>query len=301
MPIMTRAFDLQGHRGARGLFPENTLEGFIATCALGVDSLELDVAITADGVAVVSHDALLHGDLTRDADGAWLSDTGPVIRHLTFAETQRFDVGRLRPGSRTATLFPAQVPHDGARMPTLEAVFRATPGVRIDAEIKTLPDRPAVTVAPAVMADAIVAAAAAAGALARLVVRSFDWRGLAHLRRTRPEVPLIWLTSPTEAAARGVWWNMPGFTGSVAQAVAAAAGVTSGWAPGWAPQHASITPPDIAEAHALGLKILPWTVNTPADMNRLIAWGVDGLCSDRPDLVRIAMHAAGIATPSPRD
>jgi len=285
-------FERCGHRGARGLFPENTIAGFIATQALGVDSIELDVAITADGVAVVSHDAVLHPDLTRGPDGAWLTGAGPVIRSLTFAELQRYDVGRLRPGSRYAANFPDQVPQDGARIPTLEAVFRATPGVIVDAEIKTMPDRPELTVAPEAMADAILAAAEAAGALSRLAVRSFDWRGLAHLSRVRPEIPLAWLTSATEAKDPGLWWGLPGFSGSAPQAVARAAGATAPWRPGWAPNHRDLTPALIAEAHAFGLRVLPWTVDDPADMARLRAWGVDGICTDRPDRLRDVLAAA---------
>ena len=79
---MRRTIDLQGHRGARGLFPENTLSGFAAALAIGVDSFELDVAVTADGVPVVSHDAALNPDLARGPDGAWLTAPGPLIRTL---------------------------------------------------------------------------------------------------------------------------------------------------------------------------------------------------------------------------
>ena len=274
-----------GHRGARGLFPENTVEGFRATLALGVDSIELDVAITADGVAVVSHDARLHPDLTRGADGAFLSGPGPVIRALSLVELGGYDVGRLRPGSWFAAQFPEQVPIDGARIPTLAAVFRATPGVIVDAEIKTMPDRPELTVAPEAMADAIIAVAEAEGALSRLAVRSFDWRGLAHLRRTRPEIPLAWLTSAAEAKDPGLWWGLPGHAGSVPEAVARAAGTSAQWRPGWAPHHAGLTQALVEEAHGLGLRVLPWTVNDPADMARLLAWAVDGICTDRPDLL----------------
>src|ERR1700733_14737488 len=112
---MTRPIDIQGHRGARALFPENTLEGFLAASALGVEAFELDVGMTADGVVVVSHDPALNPDITRDASGAWLTGRGPTIRSLTHAALCDFDVGRIRPGSRTSLLFPGQVPHDGAR------------------------------------------------------------------------------------------------------------------------------------------------------------------------------------------
>jgi glycerophosphoryl diester phosphodiesterase len=77
---LARRLDIQGHRGARALFPENTLEGFLATSALGVTAFELDVGLTADGVLVVTHDPALNPDIVRDASGEWLSERGPTIR-----------------------------------------------------------------------------------------------------------------------------------------------------------------------------------------------------------------------------
>ena len=90
---MTRLFELHGHRGARGLFPENTLAGFAGALEIGVDALELDVAMTADGVVVVSHDAALNPDITRTSDGVWLARHGQPIRSLRAAELARYDVG----------------------------------------------------------------------------------------------------------------------------------------------------------------------------------------------------------------
>lgn len=283
---MTRSFVLSGHRGARGLFPENTLEGFAAAIKLGVTSLELDVAITSDGVAMVIHDPELNPDIVRTPDGAWLPARGPAIRTLTAAALAGYDVGRLRPGSALAVQFPQQTPVDGARIPTLAAVLAlaAPADVVVDLELKTVPDRPDVTVAPAVMAEAVMAVLAAGPANTRMAIRSFDWRGLRHLRAHHPAMPLVYLTSPSTVAAAALWWGGTACTGLVPAAVAAAAHGAS-WQAVWAPQHESLTQADLAEAHALGLRVVPWTVNTPADMARLIEWGVDGLCSDRPDLL----------------
>src|SRR5687767_3456549 len=98
LPLAAHAFDLQGHRGARGLLPENTLPAFERALRIGVTTLEMDAAITADGVVVVSHDPVLNPDLVRGPDGQWV--TQPlVIRHLTHAQLQAYDVGRIRPGS----------------------------------------------------------------------------------------------------------------------------------------------------------------------------------------------------------
>src|SRR5688572_24541331 len=86
-------FDVQGHRGARGLAPENTLPAFERALALGVDTLELDVGVTRDGVVVVGHDPSLNPDIVRGPDGAWL-ERRPAINSLSFEELLRFDVGR---------------------------------------------------------------------------------------------------------------------------------------------------------------------------------------------------------------
>jgi glycerophosphoryl diester phosphodiesterase len=292
---MTPHFELQGHRGARCLFPENTLEGFAATLALGVDAIELDVALTADGVAVVTHDSVLNPDITRGPDGAWLTVPGPSIRSLRAAELQQYDVGRLRPGSRYAALYPDQAAHDGARIPTLADVWTLTSisGVRIDAEVKTQPDQPGLTASPAELADVVVSTAMAYGAMARLTIRSFDWRGVRHLQRMHRHIPLVWLTSPRTVADAALWWDGPtarDFNGSVPRAVAASAGAGGGWAP----DHVGLTQEEVAEAHDLGLRVLPWTVNLPADMARLIAWGVDGLCTGRSDLAHQVMREAGL-------
>jgi len=101
-----RSFDLQGHRGARGLAPENTLVAFARALGLGVTTLELDTVVTRDGVVVVSHDAALNPDRTRGPDGRWLEAPGPIILTLTRAELLRYDVGRTRPGGLSALRFP---------------------------------------------------------------------------------------------------------------------------------------------------------------------------------------------------
>src|SRR5512143_713461 len=111
------AFDLIGHRGARGLAPENTLPGFARALSVGVTILELDTAITKDGVIVISHDPRLNPNITRDKDGKWLSTPGPSIHSLTFNELQPYDVGRLKPDTDYARPLPEQRPVDGTRSP----------------------------------------------------------------------------------------------------------------------------------------------------------------------------------------
>src|SRR5204862_6302549 len=117
------AFDLQAHRGGRGLRPENTLAAFENAIPMGVTTLELDIAITADDVAVISHGPALYPGTARDADGRWLKESGPLIRSLTLAEVQRYDVGRLNPDSAYGKPFTWQQAVDGERIPTLASLF----------------------------------------------------------------------------------------------------------------------------------------------------------------------------------
>lgn len=275
------ATDIQGHRGARGLFPENTVEGFRAAIARGVRAFELDVGITRDKVAVVHHDPAPSPDIARGPDGAWIAEAGAPLRERAYAELRALDVGRLRPGSAYAARYPDQAPIDGARIPRLEEVLALDASVRFTLEMKLLADHPDWTVPPEEMAERVAAVVDAAGAARRVTVSSFDWRGVRHMRRIRPDIPRAWLTSAETVAKAALWWG--GATpephgGSVPGAVAAEGGGT------WSPEHPDLTEALVAEAHALGLRVVPWTVNRTEDMARLIAWGVDGIITDRPDL-----------------
>ena len=288
---MQRPCAIIGHRGARGLFPENTLEGFAATLALRVDTLELDVTLTVDGVVVVTHDPALNPNLTRDANGAWLERPTPLLRSLRAADLSAYDVGRLRPGSAYSALYPHQSPRDGARIPTLEAVLRLDRSAQFVIELKTFPGTPGRTASGPELADAVLATADAANATPRITVEGFDWRGPRHLRRVRPDVRLAWLTRAETVRDAATWWDGPvpaDFENSVPRAVAAEGG------PVWAPDHNDLTDAVVDEAHALGLQVIPWTVNDPADMRRLIRWGVDGLVTDRPDWALAVVAEASV-------
>src|SRR5262249_12628081 len=117
------AFDLRGHRGARELAPENARPACSVALTTDGQTLELDRAMTSDGILVVSHDSRLNPDHTRASDGKFLDAEGPAIRSLTLAELQRYDVGRLKPGTAYAAAFPEQRGMDGVRIPTLLEVF----------------------------------------------------------------------------------------------------------------------------------------------------------------------------------
>lgn len=284
-----RDMEIIGHRGARGLWPENTLDGFAATIALGIGTIELDVGLTADGVSVITHDPALNPDITRTADGAWLPAPGPLIRSLTAAQLNGYDVGRIRPGSETARRFPDQTPRDGAGIPSLAAVLAACPATRFFIEVKSHPDHPGRTFGPSEMVEALVRVIDAAGAAAHVVVQSFDWRCQRHLRRTRPDLRLAWLTRPMPDEEARLWWDGPApsdFAGSVAAVLAAEGAET------WTPEHGQIDAPALAQARAASLKVVPWTVNDPARMRRLAGLGVDGIITDRPDIAQKVLKPA---------
>lgn len=280
-------FDLQGHRFARGLFPENTLEGLAASVRLGLTSFEIDIAITRDGVPVIHHDPALNPNTTRH-DGTWLETTGPLIRDLNHADLAGYDVGRLKPESAYAATYASQIPHDGARIPTLDAALRLFPDVRFNIELKLMPAHPDWTVAPEEMAERTLAVVDAADAVRRVTIQSFDWRAPRHVRRTRPEIACGWLTEDSTVAAAPLWRGLTDAAttmNAVPDAIATEGGGT------WTPHHADLTQELLTRAHHLGLRVIPWTVNAVADMQRLSAWGVDGLITDWPDRA-LTLHPA---------
>jgi glycerophosphoryl diester phosphodiesterase len=295
------AFDLQGHRGARGLGPENTLAGFGTALLIGVTTLELDIAISADGVPVVSHDPALSPDITRDASGRWLQARGQAIHRLTLAELQTWDVGRINPASRYAVDFAEQVPQDGERIPTLAAVFERVRSlganhVRFNIETKLQPNGAVPTASAEVFVRAILEVVRANGMAQRVSLQSFDWRTLQIARQLAPEIPTTFLTAQLprfDTVASGDWTLGLRATDfdTTADMVAAAGGKT------WSPHHSNLSQAVLKRARALGLRVIPWTVNEPADMERLLDWGVDGIITDRPDRLRSVMQQRGMALP----
>ncbi|MGQ0584892.1 MAG: glycerophosphodiester phosphodiesterase [Reyranella sp.] len=294
------AFDLQGHRGARGLAPENTLAGFKVALDLGVTTLETDLAITRDDQVVISHDPLLNPDLTRGPDGQWLATAGPVIRTLTLADLARYDIGRLNPASKYGQQWPEQKPADGQRFPTLAEFFAmAGPVVRFNIEIKTDPNKPDLTIDPARYARLTVDAIRKGDAARRSTVQSFDWRGILEVKKLAPEIATGCLTIESNnfdtvqrASGRPSPWlgglDLAAHGGSLPR-LARAAGCAT-WSPFWR----NVDAGNVKEAQALGLKVVPWTVNVPAEMARLIDLGVDGLITDYPDRALPILAAKGL-------
>lgn len=302
-----QAFDLQGHRGARGLAPENTLPAFATALSLGVTTLELDINLTADNAVLVGHDPVLLPTVTRKPDGSFLTEPGPAIRSLPLAELRRYDVGRLNPEHRYGKTYPEQKPVDGTAMPLLAEVFAlvakaGNQAVRFNIETKLSPLKPQDSAGPEALAEALVAEIRKAGMTGRSTIQSFDWRSLRHAGKIAPEISLAMLSieSPNfDTLERGKpgpspWLaglDLDDFGGSVPRLVLAAGGRV--WSPFWR----NVTAENLAEAHKLGLQVIPWTVNEPADMARLIDLGVDGIISDYPDRLRRVLAEKGKPLP----
>ena len=303
LPI-AHAFDLQGHRGARGLAPENTLPAFAAALSLGVSTLELDTGVTRDGVVVVSHEPMPYPGTARAPGGAWLTEPGPMINTLTFAQLQQYDVGRLNPAHAYGKPFAQQVPVDGTRIPRLAEVF-ALAGkagnrtVRFNIETKINPAAPQATLAPEEFARAVIGTIRAAGMAGRASLQSFDWRTLKVAQAEAPDIATVYLTAQQtwfdSFAAPGTWTAGLRYEdyGSVPKMVHAAGGRT------WSPYFGDIDAAGLAEARALGIAVVVWTVNAPADITRMLDLGVDGIISDRPDLVREEMRRRALPLPAP--
>lgn len=309
MTQTAHGLDIQGHRGARGLAPENTPPAFAKALTLGVATLELDLGVTSDGVLVVSHNPALNPDITRDSTGAWLAGPSPSIRSLTFRQLQAYDVGRLKPGTAYAARFPHQQGADRVRVPAFEEILKLIERsgnklVRLNIETKLTPTEPEMAPVPAVFVAAILKALGAHGLLGRAVIQSFDWRTLIETQKQAPEVPTSYLTiqkswlnnirsghpgpSPWTAG-----FDIDDYHGDIPAMIKAAGGRI------WSSHHREVDAGTIRRAHELGLQVKVWTVNKPDRMKELIAMGVDGIITDYPDRLRRVAAELGLPLPAP--
>lgn len=308
-PPITKNIDIVGHRGARGLVPENSLPGFARALEIGVTAIELDVGVSRDGFVVVAHDQRLNPDITRRADGSWLSSEGEAITQLTWPELKTYDVGRLNPSRKYSKRFRSQVGMDGVTMPTLEEVIglvrkAGNDGLRFDVEIKSNPERPEVNLDPRVYAEKVVEVLRTKGVEGRASVLSFDWRTLRHVQRIAPEIPTVCLTAQLrnlDNLKRGQpgpspWTaglDIDEFGGSVPKLVEAAGCKV------WSVYRKELGRSQLEEARSLGLRVFVWTVNDESEMKRFIRLGVDGIVTDYPNKLRRALEELGAPVPPP--
>ncbi|WP_219414750.1 glycerophosphodiester phosphodiesterase family protein [Pseudonocardia nigra] len=310
-------FDLQAHRGGVGLAVESSLLSFGTALDLGVSTLELDVQITEDGHAVVTHDRRTNPDVCTDTAPATPGDpefpyVGRYVNTLTLAQ-----VLTLNCGSTRKPAYPAQQLSPGARMLQLHEVFdlveeRGADDVRFNIETKVEAGAPDETAPREQFVQVVAAEVRRAGVADRVSVQSFDWGALMRMREVAPELPIVALTNgdflQVGQPGASPWLggiDIDDFGGSLVAAAASfgadaispvhgmpqASGVTQ---PGYTP---FTTKEMVKEAHKAGMQVIPWTVNDVPTMNALIEAGVDGLITDHPDRLRWLMEQRGMALP----
>ncbi len=230
------------------------------------------MGVTRDGVVVIHHDRRLNPDVARGPDGQWVAAPAPTIFSLGYQELMQFDVGRIRPGSEYAQRFPHQKPIDGTRIPRLADLFSfAGKRVRYNIETKLVPEAPEETLPPEAFARALMAEVRKARAEERTTIQSFDFRTLAIVQREAPEIATAYLTSGKKGAA------MPKLVHDSKGRI-------------WSPDYRDLDPASLEAARALGVRVIPWTVNEPAEIARVLAMNVDGMISDYPERVREALR-----------
>lgn len=310
-------FDLQAHRGGLGLTVESTITGFARALELGVSTLELDVQITEDGHAVVTHDRKVSGTKCRDTapytkDDPEFPYVGKWVKDLTLAQVRQLDCGSQRLAEH-----PGQTLDPGARMPELRDVFALVQRyrahqVKLNIETKVEAGAPQET-APREQFVQVVAAEVRRARIARQVtIQSFDWGALMRMREVAPSLPIVALTNrdflQTGQPGKSPWLggiDIDDFDGDLIKAVtsfdADAVSPVHGF-----PQNGKISDPDyqpyvdrgmVRSAHRAGIKIVPWTVDDPATMASLIKLGVDGIITDYPDRLRTVLADQGFRLP----
>lgn len=298
-------FDLQGHRGARGLRPENTLPAFAKALEVGITTLELDVGITADGAVVVSHDPVLSPLKCADTAPVVPGDplfpyVGKPLALLDLAQVRTVECGTRRAKHPDTDPFAAdQLPVPGTGMPTLAEVFElvdayGADGVRFNIETKVKPRYPELTPDPATFTERVAEVVEAYGMTGRATLQSFDWRTLLQVARLAPGVARSALVDPRTFRPGSPWLaglRLSDFAGDVA-AAAATVGATA-----LSPEHATITEDLLEAARWRRLPVVTWTVNDPERIGALVDSGVDGIITDFPDKARAVLGARGVALP----
>lgn len=284
-PSPSRVIQVQGHRGARGLVSESTLEGFLLAAQLGCAAVELDAVTTADGKIVVWHDHVLEETKVR---GPGL--VGRRIEDCTWEELSAADIGsmpdhdhphqRLVPGARLLTL-----------RDLLVTVGAAAPALRFIVELKVDATRAGAAAYRERLLAGVLTDVDAAGVRARAVLHSFDWHVLQLAREVAPDLQRSALATPGDTFRSGSPW-LPHrlFERVDGDLVAAAADVGAqvvcpfhGGAP--TASYDVVDAGFVGRAHDQGITVVPWTVNDPNEVLALARCEVDGIITDYPDRV----------------
>jgi glycerophosphoryl diester phosphodiesterase len=290
-------FDLQAHRGGRGETTEESLRAFAKAIELGVSALELDIVLTKDGQPLVWHDPTIDAGKCADTGPAFAGDpqypyVGKLVHELSLAQIRTLDCGR-----RIAEFPHAEVLR-GNKITTLPEVFALVDShradVRYNIETKVEADKPSNSAGPQQFVDVILAAVRSAGKVDRVEIQSFDWRTLPMVRRAEPSIPLVALYNEETWVPGSPWLggiDAAAVGDPMIGALMVSANIVS-------PRYQLVTgKPYVDHAHALGLKVIPWTVNDADAMREQIGYGVDGIITDYPTLLRSVLAGLGMPLP----
>lgn len=274
--LAAEAFDWQGHRGARGLYPENTIGAMEVALRYPVTTLELDVVISKDLEVVVSHEPWMSPEICQHPQKKTLRDRDFNLFKMTYKEIEAFDCGSLG-----HPRFPEQR-KVAERKPTLkkllevieEKLRREKRTVLYSIEIKSTPEDEKEGFQPDVprFSDLVMKSILQKLPVDRFMIQSFDWRVLRYLHEKYPKIKLVALTEgPFEVAPN---LKELGFMPIV-----------------FSPEHTHLTKQKVQELHREKVLVIPWTVNETRDMKVLMEMGVDGIITDYPDrLIPAAGH-----------
>lgn len=296
---------IQGHRGARGELPENTLEGFKSALSTGAQALELDILVTRDGHIVVTHNQTLHTDTTRNAAGDWITADTLNVRELTLKELQSFDIGRSRNGSDYQKRFNTQRTLESAVIPTLQNVFDLMNrpenlAVWLSIEVKSDPLNPGKTAPIPELVQQLWASIFNSGMERRVSVQSFDWNVCLEFQQAAPSIATSYLTSvgPVgENTGNNIYPGSP-WMGPFANALSDSSlpeVILEVGGKIWAPYFGNLTKKDVDVARDIGLITVAWTVNEISDFDRMIGLGVDCIITDYPLRACKHLRSSGLA------
>ena len=310
--VIKKKFDLSGHRGTRGLCPENTLPAFAKALSIGVTTLEMDVVVTKDRVPMIYHDATLDPNITRKPNGKWIKEKNIAINTLTKVQLQKYDVGQIKPGCKYAKKFPDQQAIDDSVIPKLSDVIELVRNsgnrrVKLSIEAKINVEKPELSPGPKEFAELLVQTLKKEGFISRVIIQSFDWRILQHIQLMEPEIPTAYLTYAQDDWHNTIELGQPGPSkwtggidvddhgGSIPRAIKASGSNKGGKI--WSPYYKEIGKEQIDEAHELGVSVVVYTINDPKVMAQYIDFGVDGIITDYPDRLRSVMKEKGMRLP----
>jgi glycerophosphoryl diester phosphodiesterase len=272
---MRSKIEIQGHRGARGIAPENTIPGFQIAMESGAEGLELDLAMTSDGHLVVSHDPFVNRDVCLYPNGKPISDL-IRIRSLTLEQVQEFDCGTIK-----NPLFPHQIPIKGARIPSLQEVFKLVEksNIFLSLEIKTYEAYPEWTATPQEVVSEMVRMIHANSLEKRVRILSFDSRVFPLLKEQNLKSPKALLLEDGNFRMLSARHDVPGIEGRAELGMIALAqkfevDILS-------PNYKLLNQERVKAIQAAGFKVITWTVNH-GDWESVARMDVDGIITDYP-------------------